>query len=78
MAVVDVMACGRPVVAFDVGAFREMGIAPPYLVKTADELARAIALTTSRTTAPDDWLHLAAQRSGQRAAELFETVMETR
>ena len=42
MSVMDVLACGRAVLSFDIAAFREMGLPDELLVRNEDDFERAV------------------------------------
>ncbi len=78
MSVMDMLACGRPVLAFDVASFREMGLPDNLLVRDEDAFEQAFrGLLTQRPEESERqrYRNIAALFNRQRISDEFLTLI---
>jgi glycosyltransferase involved in cell wall biosynthesis len=78
MSVVDVLASNRPVIAFDVGAFAEIGVSGRWLVRNGEEFKRAVhrVVATPASEQPDDYRAIVAGYSGDHASRRLLGILQ--
>jgi hypothetical protein len=79
MSVMDVLAAGRPVLSFDIAAFREMGLGREFLARDEHAFRAVLARLLSARAAPGAegrFRSIAQRYSGPRVAARFSQMLE--
>ena len=74
MSVMDVLACGRPVLSFDIAAFREMGLPDQLLARSEDDFEQAfhaLLIRRPEEAQREKYRRIAAQFSCQKTSHHF-------